>query len=116
MLIRRNIMYDSFSINKINIESCGKIMLCYAKNTSCDSKWVIYVFHPIRKLQHVGQSTNFRAHMNGHKSDFRLYAAGKPTKMDNKLLYDQLIYHNIDYFQVCIIDLIHAHNNKERQP
>ena len=28
--------------------------------------------------------------------------------MDNKLLYDHLIYHNIDYFQVCIVVLIHV--------
>ena len=41
------------------------------------------------------------------------YAAGKINKMDNKLLYEHLIYHNIDYFQVCIVDLIHVDNNNE---
>ena len=49
--------------------------------------------------------------MNGHKSEFRLYDAGKIKKIDNKLLYDHLIYHNIDYFQVCNEDLIHLDNN-----
>ena len=53
--------------------------------------------------------------MNGHKSDFRLYAAGKINKMDNKLLYDHLICHNIDYFHVSIVDMIHVGNNTESQ-
>ena len=53
--------------------------------------------------------------MNGHKSDFRLYAAGKINKMDNKLLYDHLICHNIDYFNVSIIDMINVGNNTESQ-
>ena len=53
--------------------------------------------------------------MNGHKSDFRLYAAGKINKMDNKLLYDHLICHNIDYFHVIIVDMIHVGNNTESQ-
>ena len=55
-------------------------------------------FCPICKQQYVGQSNNLRTRMNGHNSDLRLYAAGKINKMDNKLLYDHLIYHNIDYF------------------
>ena len=53
--------------------------------------------------------------MNGHKSDFRHYAAIKINKMDNKLLYDHLISHNIDYFHVYIVDLIHIGNNTESQ-
>ena len=49
-----------------------KTLTCSNENTSCESKWVIYViFCPICKLQYVGLSTNFRARMNGHKSDFR---------------------------------------------
>ena len=63
----------------------------------------------------MGQSNNFRSRMNGHKSDFRLYAAGKINKMDNKLLYDHLICHNIDYFHVSIVDMIHMGNNTESQ-
>ena len=51
--------------------------------------------------------------MNGHKSDFRLYAAGKINKMDNKLQYDHLISHDIDYFHVCIVGMIHVGNNTE---
>ena len=51
--------------------------------------------------------------MNGHKSYFRLYATGKINKMDNKLLYDHLICHNIDNFHVCIVDMIHVGNNTE---
>ena len=53
--------------------------------------------------------------MNGQKSDFRLYAAGKINKMDKKLLCDHLICHNIDYFHVYIIDMIHVGNNTESQ-
>ena len=53
--------------------------------------------------------------MNGHKSYFRLYAAGKINKMDNKLLYDHLIFHNIDYFYACIVDVIHVGNNTKSQ-
>ena len=53
--------------------------------------------------------------MNGHKNDFRRYAAGRINKMDNKLLYDPLIYHSIGYFQVFIVDLIHLGNNTESQ-
>ena len=80
------------------------------------SKWIIYVIScPICNLQYVGQSNNFRARMNGHKSDFRLYAAGKINKMDNKLLYDHLICHNIDYFHVSIVDMIEVGNNTESQ-
>ena len=65
--------------------------------------------------QYVGQSNNFRARVNGHKSDFRLYAAGKINKMDNRPSYDHLIYHYMDYFQVCIVDLIRVDNNNENQ-
>ena len=72
-------------------------------------------FCPISNLQYVGQSNNLRARMNGHKSDFRLYAAGKINKMDSKLLYDHVIYHNIDYFHVRIVDMIHVGNNTESQ-
>ena len=53
--------------------------------------------------------------MNEHKSDFRLYAAGKINKMDNKLLYDHLICNDIDYFHVCIVDMIQVGNNTESQ-
>ena len=53
--------------------------------------------------------------MNGHKSDFRLYTAGKINKMDNKFLYDHLICHDIDYFHVRIVDMIHVGNNTESQ-
>ena len=63
----------------------------------------------------MDQSNNFSASMNGHKGDFRLFAAGKIKKIDNKLLYDHLIYHSIDYFQVCTVDLIRVDNNTEHQ-
>ena len=53
--------------------------------------------------------------MNGLKSEFRIYAAGKINKMDNKLLYDHLICHDIDCFHVCIVDMIHIGNNTESQ-
>ena len=53
--------------------------------------------------------------MNEHKSDFRLYAADRINKMDIKLLYDHLICHSIDYFHVCIVDMIHVGNNTESQ-
>ena len=53
--------------------------------------------------------------MNGHKSDFRLYAAVYINKMDIKFLYDHLICHNIDYFHVCIVSMIHVGNNNESQ-
>ena len=53
--------------------------------------------------------------MNGHKSDLRLYAAGKTKKMDIKLLYDHLICHIIDYFHVSIVDMIHVGYNTESQ-
>ena len=72
-------------------------------------------FCPICKLQYVGQSNNFRARMNGNKSDFRLCAAGKIKKMDNKLLFHHLICHDIDYHQLCIVDLIRVDNNNEHQ-
>ena len=70
---------------------------------------------PISKLQYVGQSNNFRARVNGQKSDFRFYAAAKINKMDNKLPYDHLISHIIDYFHVCIVDMIHVGNNTKSQ-
>ena len=53
--------------------------------------------------------------MNGHKSDFRLIAPGMINMMDNKLQYDHLICHDIDYFQVNIVDMIHVGNNTESQ-
>ena len=94
----------------------NKTFKCYNENTSCDSKWIIYVIScPICHLQYVGQINNFRARMNGHKSDFRLYAAGNINKMDNKLLYDHLISHDIDYFHVSIVDMIHVGNNTDSQ-
>ena len=94
----------------------NKTFKCHNENTSCDSKWIIYVIScPICNLQYVGRSNNFRAHMNGHKSDFRLYDAGKINNMDNKLLYDHLICHDIDYFNVFIVDMIHVGNITESQ-
>ena len=35
--------------------------------------------------------------------------------MDNKLLCDHLICHNIDYFHVSIVDMIHVGSNTESQ-
>ena len=94
----------------------NKTFKCHNENTSCDSKWIIYVIScPICNLLYVVQSNKFRASMNGHKSDFRLYAAGNINKMDNKLLYDHLICHNIDYFHMCIVDMINVGNNAESQ-
>ena len=55
----------------------------------------------------MGQSNNFRARTNGHNSGFRLYAACKINKMDNKLVHYYLISHSIDYF--------HVGNNTESQ-
>ena len=53
--------------------------------------------------------------MNGHISDFRHYSAGRINKMDSKVLYDHLIHLNMDYFQVCIVDVIHVGNDNENQ-
>ena len=53
--------------------------------------------------------------LNGQKSGLCLYAAGKINKVDNKLLYDHLIYHNIHYIQVCIVDLVHIDNSNRQQ-
>ena len=53
--------------------------------------------------------------MNGNKSVFRFYAAGKINKMDSKLLYDHLNCHDIEYFHTCIVDMIHVDNNTESQ-
>ena len=70
--------------NNISSTAHNKTIKCLNDNSSCDSKWIIYtISYPICNLQYVGQSNNFRARMNGHKSDFRLYAAGKINKMDN---------------------------------
>ena len=94
----------------------NKTFKCYNRDTTCDSEWIVYVIQcPICNLQYVGQSNNFRSRMNGHKSDFRLYAAGNLNKMDNKLLYDHLIQHNLDYFHVCIVDFVHVANNSREQ-
>ena len=63
--------------NYIRSSANNKTFKCNNDNNSCDSKWIIYVIScPICNLQYVGQSNNFRARMNGHKSDFRLHAAG----------------------------------------
>ena len=95
--------------NYISSTANNKTLKCHNENNSCDSKLIIYVIScPICNPQYVGQSNNLRARMNGHKSDFRHYAIGKINKMDNKLLYDHLICHNIDYFHVCIVDMIHV--------
>ena len=53
--------------------------------------------------------------MNGHKSDFRLYAAGKIKKMDKKLLCDHLICHNKITFMCVLYNMIHVGNNTESQ-
>ena len=100
----------------ISSTASNKTFQCHSENTRCDSKWIIYViFCPICNLLYVGHCNKLRARMNGHKSDFRLYAAGRINKMDNKLLYDHLISHDIDYFHVCIVDMIHLGNNTESQ-
>ena len=82
----------------------------------CNSKWNIFImFCPICSLQYVGQCNNFRAGTNGHKINFRLNATGNINKMDNKLLFDHLICHNIDYLHVCNVDMIHVGKNTESQ-
>ena len=102
--------------NYISSTDNNKTHKCHNGNTSCDSKWIVYVIScPICNQQYVGQSNNFRARMNGHKSDIRLYSASMINKMDNKLLYDHLICHDIDYFHMCIVDIIHVGNNAESQ-
>ena len=102
--------------NYISSTINNKTIKCHNENTSCDSKWIIYVIScPICNPQYVGQSNNFRARKNGHKSDFRLYDAGKINMMDNKLLCDHLICHDMDYFHVCIVDMIHVGNGTESQ-
>lgn len=53
--------------------------------------------------------------MNGHKSDFCLYTAGKVTKIDNKLLYDHLIHHNLDYSHVQNVDTLHVAKSSRKQ-
>ena len=53
--------------------------------------------------------------MNGHKCNFRLYAAGMINKMDNKPKYDYLICYDIDCFHEWIADMIHVGNNTESQ-
>ena len=70
---------------------------------------------PICNLQYVGQINNLRARMNGHNGDFLIYPAGRINKMDNELLCDHLICHNIDYFHVCIVEMILVGNNTESQ-
>ena len=35
--------------------------------------------------------------------------------MDYEILYGHLICHDIDYFKVCIVDMIHVGNNTESQ-
>ena len=102
--------------NYISSTANNKTIKCHNENTSCDSKWIIYVIScPNCNLQYVGQSNIFRARINGHKSDFRLNAAGKINKMDNKLQYDHLICHDIEYFHVSVVDMIHVGNNTESQ-
>ena len=83
--------------NYISSTADNKTFKCHNENSSCDSKWIIYVIScPICNLQYVGHSNNIRARMNGHKSYFRLYASGKINNLCNKLLYDHLISHSID--------------------
>ena len=53
--------------------------------------------------------------MNRHKGDFRLFGTGKINMTDNKLLYDHLICHDIEYFHVSIVDMIRVGNNTESQ-
>ena len=102
--------------NYISSTANNKTFKCHNVNTSCDYKCIIYVIScPNCNLQYVGQSNNLRARMNGHKSDFRLYAAGKINKMDNELLCDHSISHDIDYFLASIVDMIHVGNNTESQ-
>ena len=101
--------------NYLSSTDGNKTSKCHNENTSCNSKWIIYVISCPNNQQYVGKSNNFRARMNGHNSDFRLNAAGKINKMDNELVYDHLICHNIDYFHVCFVDMIHVGNKTESQ-
>ena len=47
-----------------------------------------------------------RLRINGHKSDFRHFKTGCFDKFDSKVLYDHLILHNSDSFNVQIVDRI----------
>ena len=89
-----------------------RIFKCRNQDTDCDSEWIIYAIEcPICKMQYVGQSNSFRLRMNGHRSDFKLYASGRSNKMDYKALYDHFISHNIENFNVQIIDRLLVGNH-----
>ena len=100
----------------ISCTTNNKIIKCRNEYTCYDSNWIIYVISClICYLPYVGQSNNIRTRMNGHKSDFLLYAYGRINMMDNSLLYDHLICLSIDYLHVCIVDMIHVGKNTESQ-
>ena len=89
---------------------------CHNQNTNCDSTWIIYCIHcPICDKLYVGQSNNLRLRMNGHRSDFGLYRTGKSTKMDNKVLYDHLLDHGTDKFNVQILDSVTLESSASAQ-
>jgi hypothetical protein len=103
---------DNFIISTAN----RKKFRCFNDNLNCDSTWTIYVIEcPCCLKQYVGQTNNLRFRMNGHRSDFNLYKAGKSNKMDNKLLYDHLISHNMDHYNIRLVDQVISNEDSNLQ-
>ncbi|KAJ8030076.1 hypothetical protein HOLleu_29652 [Holothuria leucospilota] len=73
---------------------------CFNENTTCSSKWVIYLIScPVCFKQYVGQTNDLRLRINGHKSNLKKFREGKALSRNCTELYKHLSSHPpIDIF------------------
>ena len=89
---------------------------CFNENTTCSSKWVIYLIScPVCFKQYVGQTNDLRLRINGHKSNLRKFREGTALSSHCTELYKHLSRHSpVDFF-VQILDKINTVNFLSRE-
>ena len=89
---------------------------CFNENTTCSSKWVIYLIScPVCFKQYVGQTNDLRLRINAHKSNLKKFRDGKALPSHCTELYKHLSIHSPGDFFVQILDKINTDNFLPRE-
>ena len=70
-------------------------------------------------MQYVGQTSNAKSRMNGHKSDYRRFLNGGSSKSDTSVPYCNLESHDVEIFRIQIWEVLEIdgfeHSNNSSQ-
>ena len=77
------------SANCVTSTSNGRTFHCRNQGTNCNTKWAVYVIMcHVCGMEYVGQTSNIRLRMNGHRSDYQRFLNGDFSKSDTSSLYN----------------------------